>query len=109
MRSSIVASLALVTLLTATGGCALPHEKVYEAVDASRVGTLSGGYGLAPGNAAPDAEVLDSKGEPVTLSGFAPVAPLSWSSIGVDGVRLAISRFTSCPGSRPSSGSAASR
>ena len=69
MRSSIVASLALVTLLTATAGCALPHEKAYEAVDASRIGTLSGGYGLAPGNAAPDAEVLDSKGEPVTLSG----------------------------------------
>jgi len=46
----------------------LPHEKPYDAVDPSKVGTLSGGYGLPPGVPAPDANVLDTKGRATTLN-----------------------------------------
>lgn len=63
-------SLLLVATATVFGtGCALAHEKPYDTVDASKVGTLGGGHGLAPGTVAPDAQVLDTKGRRVTLSG----------------------------------------
>ena len=64
---SIVAGLALTVAFTS--GCALPHEKAYESINASKVGTLTGDVGLQPGIAAPNAQLLDTKGRPVTLSG----------------------------------------
>jgi peroxiredoxin len=48
-------------------GCSLPHEKPYDAVAPSKLGTLAGGYGLPPGRPAPDARLLDTGGRPVTL------------------------------------------
>jgi len=48
-------------------GCSLPHEKAYDTADPSKVGTLAGGYGLPPGRPAPDAHLMDLRGQPVTL------------------------------------------
>jgi peroxiredoxin len=72
-QHELVVRAASYLLLVATApvsatGCGLAHEKAYEAVDASKVGTLGGGHGLAPGVAAPDAQVLDVRGRPVILS-----------------------------------------
>jgi peroxiredoxin len=63
---SIFAGLALTVAFTS--GCGLPHEKAYESINASKVGTLTGDVGLRPGVAAPNAQLLDTKGSPVTLS-----------------------------------------
>ncbi len=60
--------VALLAVAVSSTGCALPHEKPYDAVDPSKVGTLSGGYGLPPGVPAPDANVLDTKGRATTLN-----------------------------------------
>ena len=63
---SIVAGLALTVAFTT--GCGLPHEKAYESINGSKVGTLTGDVGLRPGIAAPNARLLDTKGRAVTLS-----------------------------------------
>ena len=63
---SAFAGLALTVAFTSR--CGLPHEKAYESINASKVGTLTGDVALRPGIAAPDAQLLGTKGRPVTLS-----------------------------------------
>ena len=70
-------ALLLVFGAVLLAGCGLAHEKPYDAVDASKLGTLSGGYGLAPGAPSPDANVLTVSGQRVTLSGIRGNRPMA--------------------------------
>jgi peroxiredoxin len=48
-------------------GCGLPHEKDYDTTPTNQVGKAPEGYGVAVGQPAPDAELLDSSGTKTRL------------------------------------------
>lgn len=73
-RVGALLPMVFAALLT---GCGIAHEKPYDAVDASKLGTRSGGYGLAPGAHSPDANVLDPSGNRVTLSSIRGNRPMA--------------------------------
>jgi peroxiredoxin len=67
MPPSAIPLNALAVIGLTLAAC-LPHERPFDATEASKVGSRTEGYGLAVGQPAPDARVLDTAGRGVTLA-----------------------------------------